>query len=151
MMMGKTVPRLCLMAAVLTTPPALVQAQEQGGELELAIAKATLAKDDFTGETVLDLELEDRSVADFARITSENIGRALALKVNGQTLTRPTINSPITSGQIRISPGMDPDQPDLATVIEQLQADGAVITVEVLPRETEEGPAEAPSRNIPPP
>ncbi|MFC4254551.1 hypothetical protein GRI97_03890 [Altererythrobacter xixiisoli] len=150
-MMGKTLPKLCVMAAVLAAPPALVQAQDQAEAMELAIAKATLAKDDFTGETVLDLELEERSVADFARITTDNIGRALALKVNGQTLTRPTINAPITSGQIRISPGMDPDQPDLATVVEELQADGAVITVEVQPRETDEGAAEAPSRNIPSP
>jgi len=146
MMMNKA-GRFGLIWAAIALQPAIIQAQD--GPVNLTVVSAELASDHHTGDTVLDLKLAPQSTAEFARLTTENVGRKMALSIHGQILTRPTIQSPITSGEIRISPGLDPGQPDLATLAERLQSAETVVSVEVLPREEKTAEGGEPSANIP--
>mgnify|MGYP006269998481 FL=1 len=46
----------------------------------------------------------------FADITRENVGERLAIFLDGELISAPTINEPITGGEATISGGFDPDE-----------------------------------------
>ncbi|MBO1436435.1 hypothetical protein [Meiothermus sp. CFH 77666] len=56
-----------------------------------------------SGRPALILRLNREGAARFARLTSANVGRRLAIVVDGRILIAPTIRSPITGGVVSIS------------------------------------------------
>ena len=60
-----------------------------------------------TGEYQVAFELTPEGSTIFREFTSQNVGRALAIVLDNQVISAPTINSPITDGQGVITGGFD--------------------------------------------
>lgn len=61
----------------------------------LADAAATMSE----GRWVVSLKFDNKGADDFARITTENVGKPFAIVLDGRIITSPVINGPITAGQ----------------------------------------------------
>ena len=70
-----------------------------GGD-QLASATATM---DQTGQAVVAFKFHDRGAKAFAKATTENVNRRLAIVLDGKVISAPVISEPITSGDGRIS------------------------------------------------
>jgi preprotein translocase subunit SecD len=72
--------------------------------LDLAAVKSASAITNvFSGEPVVDITLTAEGAKQFARLTRENIGRQLAVVVDGKVMCAPIIREPITGGEMQIS------------------------------------------------
>jgi preprotein translocase subunit SecD len=65
---------------------------------------------DQKGEVQVSLKLTPTGGQTFARITSENVGRQLAIVLNGVVTSSPVIREPITDGNASISGGFTMDE-----------------------------------------
>ncbi|MGL5634441.1 MAG: protein translocase subunit SecD [Sarcina sp.] len=93
----------------------IVQSLTQTGTLEFLapngsviltgkdVTKATAYIDSQTGQPVIGLEFNDAGKKAFADATQEYIGKQIKITMDGQTLTDPTVQSPITNGQAQIT------------------------------------------------
>lgn len=61
----------------------------------LTDAAATMSE----GQWVVELKFDNKGADDFARITTQNVGKPFAIVLDGRILTSPVINGPITAGQ----------------------------------------------------
>jgi len=68
-----------------------------------ALYSAKVGTDQFTGRPVINLEFTAEGQARFAEVTRAHVGRQLAFVVDGQVLSAPHINEPITGGKAVIS------------------------------------------------
>jgi preprotein translocase subunit SecD len=70
------------------------------------------------GVPVITIEMSSASAAAFGRLTQANVGRHMALRLDGVTVMAPLIREPILGGSAQIS-GLpdDVDPPDLASRI----------------------------------
>ncbi len=68
-----------------------------------ALKKARLTKDHQSQEWQIDLELTPEGQTRFAEITRANVGRQLAMIVNGRVLSAPVIQSEILGGKVTIA------------------------------------------------
>lgn len=66
---------------------------------------ATLEFNQTTGEPVVSLQFNPEGAALFEKITSENIGKRIAIYLDGQPLSTPVVNETITGGKAQISGG----------------------------------------------
>ncbi len=64
---------------------------------------ADSAFDSRTGEPVINFRFNQKGAAQFARVTSENIGKPFAIVLDGNVISAPVIRSAITGGQGQIS------------------------------------------------
>jgi preprotein translocase subunit SecD len=69
------------------------------------LKKATLQFDQTTNEPVVSLQFDSEGSALFEKITSENIGKPVAIFLDGAPISTPTVNQTITGGQAQISGG----------------------------------------------
>ena len=71
------------------------------------------------GQPEIDFTLNDEGAVRFADITRENVGRRLAIVLDGQLYSAPVIQSPIETGRGQITGQFDPQQAsELANVLE---------------------------------
>lgn len=84
-----------------TRPPMMVKrdAELRGADIK----SASVALDNFTGQPVIRIEFNRKGTKIFSRITRENIGKQLAIVLNGEILSAPVIQDQIKNGQAMIS------------------------------------------------
>lgn len=70
--------------------------------------KATLDFNQTTGEPVVSLQFNDAGSALFEKITSENVGKTVAIFLDGQPISIPRVNEAITGGKAQISGNFKP-------------------------------------------
>ena len=96
----------------------VVQKKPEGGLSGNLIKSAFIARDSL-GRPVIDFELTRESTAAFAAVTRTNIGRRLAIVLDGRLYSAPSIQSPIETGSGRIDGHFDEQETWLlATLIE---------------------------------
>lgn len=79
-------------------------------------AAGTLSND--TGQPVVTFRLDSNGARQFATMTQENIGRALAIVLDDKVITAPVINSPIPGGRGEISGNFTlPEASDVALML----------------------------------
>jgi len=70
------------------------------------------------GQPIVAMKLKGEGVKQFAQLTKENVGRLLAIVLDGKVYSAPRINEPIPSGEAVISGRFTPDEAkDLAIVL----------------------------------
>ncbi len=70
------------------------------------------------GQPIVAMKLKGEGVKQFAQLTRENVGRLLAIVLDGRVYSAPRINEPIPSGEAVISGRFTPDEAkDLAIVL----------------------------------
>ena len=68
------------------------------GELAGKIVKEATVSRDNLGQPEIDFTLDEKATTAFAEVTRNNIGRRLAIVVDGELISAPVINSPIERG-----------------------------------------------------
>lgn len=87
---------------------------KMGGD---AVERAAVSMDAQRGVTV-DLSLTSEGSKTFGKVTSENVGRQLAIVLDGKVYSNPVIESAIIGGQAVITGGFSPDEArELAVVL----------------------------------
>ncbi|MFZ2484878.1 MAG: protein translocase subunit SecD [Minisyncoccia bacterium] len=74
------------------------------------LARAMVEFDPNTGVALVGLEFTSEGADIFARITRDNIGKPLAVVLDGTILSAPTIQSEITGGKAQITGNFTPDE-----------------------------------------
>ena len=92
---GKISPDSMLMDGDETGPLVLKRAVVVGGE-SLEDARGTY---DENSEAAVSFSFKAKGAEKFARATRENVGRKLAIVLDGKIISAPTINTPITGGK----------------------------------------------------
>ena len=67
------------------------------------LKKATLEFDPTTSEPIVSIQFDSKGSDLFEKITSENIGKPVAIFLDGAPISIPTVNQAITGGQAQIS------------------------------------------------
>lgn len=82
-------------------PPMLVKkdAALSGSDIE----SASVAMENFTGQPTVQIEFNPKGTKIFSAITRENVGKQLAIVLNGEILSAPVIQEEIKGGQARIT------------------------------------------------
>ena len=75
--------------------------------------KAILEFNPTTGEPVVGLQFDVEGSKLFEKITSENVGKTVAIFLDGQPISIPTVNETITGGQAQISGNFRPEEAKL--------------------------------------
>lgn len=93
----------------------IVQSLTQTGKLEFLapdgsviltgkdVVKASAYMDSQTGQPTIGLEFNDAGKAAFAKATTEYVGKQIKITMDGETLTDPVVQTPITDGQATIT------------------------------------------------
>jgi|SRR5208282_958304 preprotein translocase subunit SecD len=71
--------------------------------LDQTAVKSAVASTNWHGYSQIDFSLTPDGTARFAEITGQNIGKRLAIVIDGQLITAPTIQSAITGGKGQIT------------------------------------------------
>ena len=120
--------RLALLVCIFTCTT-LSAAFAQSIAIEIANAEA--AYDQQTGKPVVAFRMSTASARAFAELTAKNVGRAAALIVDGQTISKPIIRSPILGGQGQISGDFEIEA---ARALARRLSDGtSKLTIEIIP------------------
>src|SRR5690606_14018167 len=67
------------------------------------VARAGITRDPLSNQPQITLRFDSEGADLFARITQENVGRQLAIVLDGELYSAPRINEPITGGNAVIS------------------------------------------------
>ncbi len=93
----------------------IVQSLTQTGNLEFLgpdgnviltgkdVAKATAYIDSQTGRPIIGLQFNDAGKKAFAEATTKYVGQSIKIEMDGQTLTSPVVQQPITNGEATIT------------------------------------------------
>ena len=71
--------------------------------LAVEIVSAETGYDQRTGAPVVSFKMSPASARQFAEFTSRNIGRKMAIRVDGKTISAPVIREPIVGGSGQIT------------------------------------------------
>lgn len=69
--------------------------------------KDSKASADQAGQPVVTLEFNDEGAKKFADLTARNVGKQIAILLDGDVLTAPRVNEPITGGKAQITGSRD--------------------------------------------
>jgi len=75
--------------------------------------KAILEFDPTTGEPVVSLQFDEEGSKLFEKITKENVGKSVAIFLDGAPISVPTVNEAITGGKAQISGNFTPTEAKL--------------------------------------
>lgn len=93
-----------------------------GKKVELTgnhITTARVNRNEFTGQPEIDFELDSEGAQLFSQITTDNVGRRLAIILDGKLASAPNIREPITGGRCQITGSYtDQEAQELANVLE---------------------------------
>lgn len=70
---------------------------------ESHISKATTGYDDMNGDITVNLSMTDAGADAWSRMTSENLGRIIAITINDVVYSAPVVRTAITGGNTQIS------------------------------------------------
>jgi preprotein translocase subunit SecD len=88
--------KLCL-ALVLLVQPALA------ADFELVVQSAKARPDPVSGQPSIEVVLTPKSTKVFGQLTLDNVGNVMELRVDGELLTSPTVQTPILGGTLVIT------------------------------------------------
>lgn len=74
------------------------------------LKRAQLVFDPTTGEPTISLQFNDEGAKLFEAITKANVGKVVAIYLDGQPISAPTVREPITGGQAQITGSFTPQE-----------------------------------------
>ena len=98
------------------------------------LKRATVQSDQQTGEPLVSIEFNDEGRELFADITTKNIGKQLAILIDGYPIMAPTIQDSIVTGQATITGGFTTE--DAQNLKIQLNAGALPVPIKVLEQRT---------------
>jgi SecD/SecF fusion protein len=83
--------------------PILIRKKAEKGLTGHYVSSARVSRDQMTGAPEIDFSLNSEGAKIFAEITEENLGKRMAIVLDGEVVSAPTIQSAITGGNGRIT------------------------------------------------
>jgi protein-export membrane protein SecD len=96
--------------------------------------KALLEFNQTTGEPVVSLQFNDEGSKLFEKITRENIGKVVAIYLDGQPISLPTVNDAITGGKAQITGNFTPVE--AKTLVGRLNSGALPVPIELISTQT---------------
>lgn len=96
--------------------------------------KAILEFNQTTGEPVVGLQFDADGSALFEKITKENIGKSVAIFLDGQPISVPTVNEAITGGKAQISGNFTPTE--AKTLVGRLNSGALPVPISLVSTQT---------------
>ncbi len=96
--------------------------------------KAILEFNQTSGEPVVSLQFNAEGSALFEKITSENVGKSVAIFLDGAPISIPTVNEAISGGKAQISGNFTPQE--AKTLVGRLNSGALPVPVELVSTET---------------
>ncbi|MFL5029854.1 MAG: SecDF P1 head subdomain-containing protein [Xanthobacteraceae bacterium] len=107
----------------LTSPSSFADA------LTIVVARANADSDQRTGQPILTVQLAPASVGAFRRLLDGQVGRTMALRVNGETVITSVVREPLV-GTWQISGDLNSDR--YGDIAARLSADDAKVEIELV-------------------
>lgn len=98
------------------------------------LSKATLEFNQTTGEPIVALQFDDTGSALFEKITKENIGKPVAIFLDGEPISVPTVNDTITGGKAQITGSFTPQEAKL--LVGRLNSGALPVPIELVSTQT---------------
>lgn len=114
------------MSMLLLVPSALA------ADISLAVETATASRDPFTALPTVEIVLTPEARKAFAKLTLEHIGDVIELRVDGELLTSPVVQTPIMDGVVVISGSLT--EADASALADRLAEQASRITLTPLER-----------------
>ena len=96
--------------------------------------KAILEFNPTTGEPTVGLQFDAEGSKLFEKITRENVGKTVAIFLDGQPISTPTVNEAITGGKAQISGNFTPQ--DAKTLVGRLNSGALPVPIELISTQT---------------
>ncbi|MFA6393224.1 MAG: protein translocase subunit SecD [Candidatus Paceibacterota bacterium] len=96
--------------------------------------KAILEFDQNTGEPKVSLQFNPEGSALFEKITRENVGKTVAIFLDGTPISTPTVNEAITGGKAQISGNFKPQE--AKTLVGRLNSGALPVAIELISTQT---------------
>ena len=96
--------------------------------------KATLEFNPTTGEPTVALQFDTEGSKLFEKITRENVGKTVAIFLDGQPISTPTVNEAITGGKAQISGNFTPNEAKL--LVGRLNSGALPVPIELISKQT---------------
>lgn len=98
------------------------------------LKKATLDFDQTTYKPIVSLEFNDKGAKLFGQITKENVGKQIAIYLDGAVISAPTVREKITSGKAQITGQFTPDEAKI--LVRHLNSGALPLPVKLISRES---------------
>ncbi|MFA5750840.1 MAG: protein translocase subunit SecD [Candidatus Paceibacterota bacterium] len=98
------------------------------------LKKATLQFDQMTRRPLVGLEFDDIGKELFAEITTQNVGKFVAIFLDGAPISVPTVNEPILDGQAQISGEFTPEE--AKQLVGRLNSGALPVPIKLVGRQT---------------
>jgi preprotein translocase subunit SecD len=121
---------LCCVLAFLAITTAV------GEPLQVGIASAEQTYDPRNDEPVVFFVMTPSSTRAFAELTVKNVGRKVAIRIDGRVVMTPVINEPIPGGRLQISGNFTPEQ--AREIAAGLAAGTSKMEMEVVPENNQD-------------
>jgi len=96
--------------------------------------KAVIEFNQTTGEPMVGLQFDTEGAALFEKITRENIGKTVAIYLDGQPISTPVVNEAITGGQAQISGNFTPTE--AKTLVGRLNSGALPVPISLISTQT---------------
>lgn len=117
-------------ASPITIPDPYVATELTGRFLD----KAILEFNPTTGEPVVSLQFDSEGSVLFEKITRENIGKPVAIFLDGEPISVPTVNEAITGGKAQISGSFTPEE--AKTLVGRLNSGALPVPISLVSTQT---------------
>lgn len=98
------------------------------------LSKALLEFNQTTGEPTVSLQFNDEGAKLFEKITRENIGKVVAIYLDGEPISLPTVNDVITGGKAQITGNFTPAE--AKTLVGRLNSGALPVPIELISTQT---------------
>lgn len=98
--------------------------------LVIAVVEATAGADAATGMPIVTLRLSPESAAAVGAFTRDNVGRRVALMVDGEVVSAPVVREPIAGDVVQISGNMARPE-EAADLAARLASGAATVTIDL--------------------
>ncbi len=98
------------------------------------LSKATLEFNQTTGEPIVGLQFDDTGAALFQKITHDNIGKRVAIFLDGSPISTPTVQQEITGGKAQISGNFTPTE--ARTLVGRLNSGALPVPISLISTQT---------------
>jgi preprotein translocase subunit SecD len=119
--------RKVFVAAVFTTAAFSVAAES----ITVQVTSAEVGFDRRTSEPLITFRMSESSTRLFGDLTSRNVGKKLAIRVDGRTISAPVIREPILGGSGQIAGDLTKE--DAKTIADGLKSGKAKLVFEIVP------------------
>ena len=96
--------------------------------------KAILEFNQTTGEPIVALQFDEEGSKLFEKITRENVGKSVAIFLDGQAISVPTVNEAISGGRAQISGSFTPQEAKL--LVGRLNSGALPVPIELISTQT---------------